>query len=468
MAELMDRTLDAEASPQGAGATVRVEPHLVVALECDRPLALSSRHRLGAGGRAVIGRGASRTVRRGGDHRATDLELRIPDRWMSQTHARLDGAVGKWAITDAGSKNGMRVNGAPKASHVLEPGDLVELGHTLLLYEEALHGAGPDDVDHASVSAAAPGFATLVPSLAESFGKLERLAKAGVPILVLGETGTGKEVVARAIHALSERSGKFVGVNAGAIPSTLVESELFGSTKGAFSGSVSDRPGLVRSADRGTLFLDEIGELPLPAQAAFLRVLEERRVRPVGGTDAVPVDVRLVSATNRDVERLVREGKFRDDLFSRVAGFRVVLPPLRERRADLGLLIGALIERIAGADATKVTISVEAARTLFSYRFPLNVRELENWLRAALALSGSDPIRPEHLPDPVDLGEDDDASDVPPKELTPDQERHRAEIIGLLSKHQGNVSAVAREAGKARNQVQRWLRRYALDPNDYR
>ncbi|HEX7671980.1 MAG TPA: sigma 54-interacting transcriptional regulator, partial [Polyangiaceae bacterium] len=189
------------------------------------------------------------------------------------------------------------------------------------------------------------------------------------------------------------------------------------------------------------------------------------------GTDSLPVDVRLVSATNRDVEKLVRDGKFREDLFGRIAGFRITLPPLRERRADLGLLIGALVRRIAGDQAPQVTLTVEAARALYAYRFPLNIRELENWLRTALALAGSMPIRPEHLPDPVDLGDDPDEDQPEPltrRALTAEEERHKDEIVTLLREHEGNVSAVARAAGKARNQVQRWLKRYSLDPNEFR
>ncbi|HEX7668641.1 MAG TPA: FHA domain-containing protein, partial [Polyangiaceae bacterium] len=280
MVEVVDRTLDAEASSPLTRPAERKEPHLLVALECDRPLALSTRHRLGAGGSVVIGRGSTRSVQRAGDYRATDLDLKIPDPRMSSLHARLDGAFGKWTLHDADSKNGVRVNGEPVRDQVLNDGDLVELGHTFLLYEESPHGTGPDDVDGALGTSTTPGFRTLVPALEETFSKLSRLAKTSVPILVLGETGTGKEVMARAVHAVSGRAGKFVGVNSAAIPESLLESELFGSTRGAFSGSVTDRPGLVRSADHGTLFLDEIGELPLPSQAAFLRVLEEHRVRP--------------------------------------------------------------------------------------------------------------------------------------------------------------------------------------------
>ncbi len=389
---------------------------------------------------------------------------------MSSVHARLEGALGRWTIRDAGSRNGVRVNGEPVVEHVLRHGDLVELGHTVFLYEEAVHGEHADDFDAANSDPVAPGLTTLVPELGEQFAKLRRLATTGVSVLLLGETGTGKEVVARAVHSLSGRPGKFVGVNSGALPQSLLESELFGSARGAYSGSVVDRPGLVRSADRGTLFLDEIGELPLASQAAFLRVLEERRVRAVGATETVPVDLRLVSATNRDVEALVREGKFREDLFARIAAFRLNLLPLRQRRADLGILVGALLARVAPPDA-RVTLSVEAARALYGYRFPLNVRELENWLTTAVALSGGGPILPEHLPDPVDIGDEEDAppdSPRPERVLSPEQEKHKAEIQALLREHHGNVSAVARAAGKARNQVQRWLKRYALDPDEYR
>jgi DNA-binding NtrC family response regulator len=475
MSDAFDRTLDAEAAGPSARPSVQPEPHLLVALECDRPLASSSRHRLGLGGKVEIGRGAARGATRSGDYRATDLTLRVPDPRMSSSHARLSGSLGRWRLVDAGSKNGVRVNDVLVREHVLAHGDLVELGHTLFLYEETPHGDGPDDVDLATTEAVAPGFATLVPSLADGFEKLARLAKTTVSILVQGETGTGKEVVARALHAMSERPGKFVGVNAAAIPQALLESELFGSTRGAFSGSVADRPGLVRSADHGTFFLDEIGDLPLPSQAAFLRVLQERRVRPVGGTEAVPVDVRLVSATNRNVETLVREGKFREDLFGRIAGFRLTLPPLRERRQDLGLLVAALLPRVSGDAASRVTLSLEAARVLYSYDFPLNVRELENWLTTAVALAGDSPIKPEHLPDRVDLrasaARDDEAPDseeADGRPLTPEQEKHRETVEAWLREHRGNVSAVARAAGKARNQIQRWLKRYALDPDDFR
>jgi transcriptional regulator with PAS, ATPase and Fis domain len=407
-----------------------------------------------------------RECRRTGDYRATELDIRVPDARMSSAHARLDGSLGHWVIKDLQSKNGVRVNGQTIQERALASGDLVE----------SPHGDGPDDVDTAASEPLASGLLTLVPSLEANFERLSRLARTSVSILVLGETGTGKEVVARALHDLSGRDGKFIGVNSGAIPESLLESELFGSAKGAFSGSTTDRPGLVRSADKGTLFLDEIGDLPLPSQAAFLRVLQERKVRPVGGTESLPVDLRLVSATNHDVERLVRDGKFREDLFGRVAGFRLRLPPLRDRKADLGILVAALLRRVAGDRAGEVTLHPDAARSLFDYRFPLNVRELENWLATAVALAGHGVIRQEHLPEPVDLGPTEDAEDdddatgdaATRRALSTEQTQHREEVAALLKEHHGNVSAVARATGKARNQIQRWLKRYSLNPDDFR
>src|SRR5882672_1363421 len=169
MAEVFDRTLDVESTAPSERGSARREPHLLVALECDRPTALSTRHRLGQGGSVVLGRGAAREGIRTGDHRATKLELKIPDPRMSSVHARLDGALGRWKITDLGSKNGVRINGQPVRDHVLADGDILELGHTLLLYEESPHGDDPDDLDLATVEPLAPGLGTFVPGLLADF-----------------------------------------------------------------------------------------------------------------------------------------------------------------------------------------------------------------------------------------------------------------------------------------------------------
>jgi transcriptional regulator with GAF, ATPase, and Fis domain len=219
---------------------------------------------------------------------------------------------------------------------------------------------------------------------------VDRLAQADVPVLVRGETGSGKEGVARRLHERSQRAkGPFVAVDCGAIPSTLIESELFGHVRGAFTGADRDRPGHFVSAHGGTLLLDEIGELPIDLQPKLLRVLQDGEVRPVGGSSARKVDVRVVAATNRDLEKACREGRFRQDLYYRLAVVEVVVPPLRERLDDLPLLVAHFVKRIASEmGRPEPSVEPSALAALAQQRWPGNVRELENTLRRALALSG--------------------------------------------------------------------------------
>jgi transcriptional regulator with GAF, ATPase, and Fis domain len=255
-----------------------------------------------------------------------------------------------------------------------------------------------------------------------------------------------------------------VPVNCGALPENLVESELFGYKKGAFSGAQTDHPGLVRAADGGTLFLDEIGDLPASSQAALLRVLQEREVMPVGGTRAVPIDLRVVAATHRDLDEMVADQAFRHDLFARLAGFRIQVPPLGERRADLGVLIGALHERLFPADHPG--FDIDAARLLLRYPWPLNVRELEQALATAQVLAGTELVRAEHLPDTVRSGRPPGAPR--PVVLSELDQKVRDQVVAALREHQGNVSAVARALDKDRKQIQRWIKRFGLDPATYR
>jgi transcriptional regulator with PAS, ATPase and Fis domain len=255
-----------------------------------------------------------------------------------------------------------------------------------------------------------------------------------------------------------------VPVNCGALPENLVESELFGYKKGAFSGAQNDHPGLVKAADGGTLFLDEIGDLPASSQAALLRVLQEREVMPVGGTRAVAVDLRVVAATHRDLDEMVAEGQFRHDLFARLAGFRVTVPTLNERRSDLGLLIGAIHARLFPEDHPG--FDIDAARLLLRYPWPLNVRELEQALATAQVLAGAELIRAEHLPDSVRTGRPPGAPR--PVVLNENDQKVRDQVVAALREHQGNVSAVARALDKDRKQIQRWIKRFGLDPGSYR
>jgi two-component system response regulator PilR (NtrC family) len=237
-------------------------------------------------------------------------------------------------------------------------------------------------------------------SMQQVHAMVGKVARSMAPVLVHGESGTGKELVARAVHELSSRAaGPFVAVNCGAIPETLLEAEFFGYRKGAFTGAVEDREGFFQAAQGGTLFLDEIGDLPLSMQSKLLRVIQERAVRPLGAVSEAPINVRIVSATHRDLGEEVHAGRFRQDLYYRLNVICINLPPLRERAADLALICAAVLERIArDAGVMPVpTISDAALRFLSGYAFPGNVRELENLLQRALAMSGGEIIEREDL-----------------------------------------------------------------------
>jgi DNA-binding NtrC family response regulator len=308
--------------------------------------------------------------------------------------------------------------------------------------------------------AAVVGTTTMLPSLRAALADLDRVARGTTPVVLTGPTGTGKERMALRVHAASGRSGQLVSLNCGAVPAGLIESELFGAKKGAFSGAGEDRAGLVETAHGGTLFLDEIGDLPLDAQAALLRTLELGEVRRVGDTRAKRLDVRVVAATHRDLEAMVKEGTFREDLLGRLAGHVLALPPLSARVVDLGLLVAGLLRELA--PDRQLTMSTVAARALLAHTWPRNVRELKRCLERACSLATA-RIEPDHLPaweESPALSDDAplDAADAARKD----------ELARLLVEHGGNISAVARAMGKVRPQVQRWLARYGLDASRYK
>jgi transcriptional regulator with PAS, ATPase and Fis domain len=260
------------------------------------------------------------------------------------------------------STNGIRINGALHREALLGDGDVIELGHTFLLYRS--YRTLADDRADADQPRAPAVLSTWVPALAAQLAQLEAIAPSQIATLILGPTGTGKELIARAIHARSGRPGPFVPVNCGAIPRELIGSLLFGYRRGAFSGAHVDQPGLVATSAGGTLFLDEIGDLPIELQPALLRVLAEGEALALGATSPVRVDLRVVAATHQDVERMCVEGRFRDDLLARLAGFVLHLPPLTERREDLGLIVASLLRRLAGERAGGVALAGDAARAL--------------------------------------------------------------------------------------------------------
>ena len=232
------------------------------------------------------------------------------------------------------------------------------------------------------------------------YSLIEKVAPSDSTVLITGESGTGKELVARAIHQRSPRHDRdFVAVNCGAIPESLIESELFGHVRGAFTGAVADRPGLFRQAHGGTIFLDEIGELPLPMQVRLLRVLQDQQLAPVGGTTPMTVDVRVVAATNRNLERSVSEGSFREDLYYRLNVIRIETPALRERPEDIPLLLTHLLQTCSTRNGKIVErVSPRTMRALVTYSYPGNVRELENVVDHAITLCESDALTEHDLP----------------------------------------------------------------------
>jgi two-component system, NtrC family, response regulator PilR len=265
------------------------------------------------------------------------------------------------------------------------------------------------------------------PCVVQIKSRIEKVATSMAPVLIVGESGTGKELVARAVHACSHRaSGPFVAVNCGAIPENLIESEFFGARKGAYTGATQDRDGYFQAASGGTLFLDEIGDLPLAMQAKLLRVIQERRVRSLGGVQEEPVDVRLVSATHRDLAALVHSGDFRQDLFYRLNVIELRTPALRERREDLPALAQALLQRLCTDAGLPVpTISPAALAWLQRRELPGNVRELENLLQRAMALSSGDTLEPSDFGD----AEQRSANDTPQPATAVQTENTRAAAI---------------------------------------
>lgn len=241
------------------------------------------------------------------------------------------------------------------------------------------------------------------PTILKVFDLIKRVSELKVNILVTGESGTGKELVARAIHYTGIRQqGPFVPVNCGAIPETLMESELFGYRRGAFTGAARDKKGLFEEADGGTIFLDEIADLPIHLQVKLLRVLEDKTVRPLGSTEPIPIDVRVIAATNKNLEEEVTRGRFREDLFYRLNVIKIVLPPLRERREDISPLALHFIDKYSREMEKDIRgISPKALEVLESYHYPGNVRELENIIARCVALETSNVIRRETLPQPV-------------------------------------------------------------------
>jgi DNA-binding NtrC family response regulator len=401
----------------------------------------------------------------------------VPVHAVSRTHAEIVWERGAWSLKDCDSTNGTLVDGRRTTEARLEHGQEVRIGDAIFKFvdrDAELFGRYRLD------GALSPGSVRLSHAESELVGgyqvdriaaEVERIATSPISVLLLGESGTGKEVVAREIHRHSGRRGQFRAVNCAAIPENLFESELFGYKRGAFSGADRDKQGILRAAHDGTLLLDEIGDMPLDAQAKLLRVLQSKELYPLGATAPEVVDVRVVCATHRDLKRLEHEDRFRPDLFARLNEYQLRLPPLRDRKEDIYLLLRAFLARHGRPD---LGVSFLFMTGLLHYDFPYNVRELEACAKRAIALAEGPVLDAPLLPEPVreemaSYGQAPSAHDssvhpLPPRHGAPTE----AELRALLSQHEGNVAAVGRALGKARMQIHRWVERHAIDLDDYR
>ncbi len=454
--------LDAQEGPR---------PHLFVVLERARLFAGGARHSLANVRRVTVGRGEPRAARRIDVDRWPTLQLYVPDGQMSANHARLESrSSGEWTVHDCGSTNGTRVNGRRVEEATLSEGDLVELGRTLFRFRRAVitpfNASG--DVHSSELRGLSARLGTLSPSVARDLEDLERVARSDVSVLIEGETGSGKEVLARAIHDESRRRGPFVAVNCAALPEGLVESLVFGHKRGAFSSASTDALGFARAAEGGTLFLDEIGDLSANSQAVLLRLLQEREVVPLGDTQAVRVDVRVIGATHRSLRTQTESGAFREDLLARLAQFTYSVAPLRDRIDDMGVLVATLLPKVGGERAGLLSLGARAARELVEYRWPANVRELEQRLKVSALLATGNRI--ERL-----VGTPEEATPrrgSGPKAgqrlLSAEDAALRDELLARMTEHQGNLTQVALAMGKARRQVQRWIVRFGLDVRRFR
>src|SRR5207244_4279567 len=306
----------------------------------------------------------------------------LEDRFVSGFHCRLHVRDGRVWVKDLASTNGTVVDGSRVAEAEVSAGSTLRVGSQILRIER----------DAPASPAPLPGVITCDPVLGGALEMLRRAAPSRLPVLILGESGSGKEVAARAVHELSPRAGEaFVPVNCGAISPELAEAELFGHERGAFTGAVGSSPGAFGAADGGTLFLDEVGDLPLPLQVKLLRALEAGEVKPVGSPRPRRIDVRIVCATHRDLRRLVRAGSFREDLYYRLAGLSVVLPPLRDRKEDIVPLAEHFLAQ--EEDGVQRGFAADARARLLGHRWPGNARELRHVVQLAVVLSDTATIR---------------------------------------------------------------------------
>jgi DNA-binding NtrC family response regulator len=430
-----------------------------------------------------------------------DNDVPLHDETVSRRHCRIVQEGDHYMLIDQGSTNGTFINGVRIREAYLSPGAVIGIGNTQVRFM-------PYNEHLPVLPSEAERFGDIVGrslKMREIFGILEKISPTSATVVIEGETGTGKEVVARTVHKMSSRAdGPFIVFDCGAVPESLIESELFGHEKGSFTGAIMTRKGLFEMAQGGTIFLDELGELALDLQPKLLRVLEQREVRRVGSNKPIPINVRVVAATNRSLEDEVRAGRFREDLFYRLSVVRLFLPSLRERSEDIPLLVRHLLNtmrfnRIDGDD-TKLRvkeITPEALSALMRYGWPGNVRELVNVIERACSLAETDYIRLSDLPDyivgdapapppltaPVGAvsgggaGEGLGWTHVPSKMALREMPFKEAKeewissferdyILDLIQRHGGNISQAAREADIDRKYFRKLMDKYGIEGAD--
>jgi two-component system, NtrC family, response regulator AtoC len=355
--------------------------------------------------------------------RTADADIVISERSLSRMHATITADKGVVVVEDLQSKNGTKINGEAIQRAPLRPGDELTMGKvagTLLQPESASRWVEPP-------TKAADGPVIQSPAMIVLYETVERFASSNIPVLIHGETGVGKEVVARALHEKSDRRDHPMAcINCGAIPEQLVEDTLFGHERGAFTGALAQHKGVFESAHGGTVFLDEIGELPLAAQAALLRVLETKRITRVGSPKEIEVDVRIVAATNKILEEMCEDGSFRWDLLYRLNAVTLKIPPLRQRPEEIPALAQRFLERVE-SPRRAVAIDATSMKHLSGYAWPGNVRELANVIQRASVMAAGRAITPDDLPERVrtPVSRDPDTADIATKEnkpKTPDED----------------------------------------------
>jgi DNA-binding NtrC family response regulator len=453
------------------GALQPVEAQLVLVYNAKSPLDASIRVVLRDFHEVIFGRAADdkRALMPRGRKAERALRFELFGQKVSRGHARLFLRNDEWFIEDVGSSNGTLLDGRSLAPHVpaaLADGAVIEIGPNFLVFRVGPVHVDQEIVSDDELSPPHPDLATHSGALGLQFRQLAEIAKERMPVLIRGASGTGKELVTRALHAMSGRSGSFIPVNLANYPEGLIGASLFGHAKGAFTGA-TDNAGLIRSAQGGTLFLDELGDVPLGAQASLLRAVENREVLPIGKAVPLSVDVRFAAATHRRLETMVADGTFRGDLLARLSGFVVKVPRLSERREDIGLLMRAIVRRLP-VDRTSFQFSTHAARAILSHDWHDNIRGLSNAIERAATIARGRAIELLDLQLPEAASS---AGDVPlqprveperqAKALPKRREEapERAELEALLHRHDWNIEAAARASGKHAQQIYRWMKK---------